>query len=107
MDPDGGRRPADDRARLGDLVLVVREDVVDAAGVEVEPVTEVAPGHRRALEMPAREALAPARGGPLQLASLAGGLPEREIGRVVLVGLDLAAMARPQVVEACCRTGAP
>ena len=37
VDPDPGRRPADDRRGLGDLVLVVGEDVVDAAGVDVEP----------------------------------------------------------------------
>ena len=99
MDPDTRRRSADDRRRLGDLVLVMGEDVVDAAGVEVEARAEMAQRHRRALEVPAGEALAPARGRPLQLAALAGGLPEREVGRVALVGLDLAAMAGPQGVQ--------
>ena len=41
-------------ARLGDLVLVVREDEVDAAAVDVERLAEVAPRHRRALDVPAR-----------------------------------------------------
>ena len=100
VDPDGGGWPADERRRLRDLVLVVREDVVDAAGVDVEPLAEVFEGHRRALEVPAREALAPARR-PVERALLAGGLPQREVGRVALVGLDVARgpVARPEVVE--------
>ena len=97
-------RPADERRRLGDLVLVVREDVVDAAGVQVEPVAQVAPGHRRALEVPARVALAPARRSATCSARLAaGGLPQGEVGGVALVGLDLAAVAGPQLVEGVAR----
>ena len=66
---------------------------------------EVPQGHRRALEVPAGEALAPARGRPLQLAALAGRLPEGEVRSVALVRLDLAAMARPERVERVARTG--
>ena len=38
---------------LGDLVLVVREDEVDAAGVDVEARAQVAHAHRGALDVPA------------------------------------------------------
>ena len=44
---------------LGDLVLVVGECEVDAAGVDVEVVLEVLHAHGRALEVPAGAALAP------------------------------------------------
>ena len=44
------------RTRLRLLVLVVREAQVDAAAVDVELVAELAPRHRRALEVPARAA---------------------------------------------------
>ena len=104
VDPDGGGWPAHQRRRLRDLVLVVREDVVDAAGMDVEPLAEVFEGHRRALEVPAREALAPARR-PLERALLAGGLPQCEIGGVALVVLDVARgpVARPEIVERVAR----
>ena len=46
---------------LRDLVLVVREDVVDAAAVDVEGLAEVAHAHRRALDVPARPARPPRR----------------------------------------------
>ena len=104
MDPDRGRWPAHQRRRLRDLVLVVREDVVDAAGMDVEPLAEVFEGHRRALDVPAREALAPA-GRPLERALLAGGLPQREVGGVALVVLDVAGgpVARPEIIERVAR----
>src|SRR5207237_2989962 len=41
--------------RLRDLVLVVRELVVVAAGVYVEPLAKVLHGHRRTLDVPAAE----------------------------------------------------
>ena len=44
---------------LGDLVLVVREDQVGAAAVDVEGLAEVAVRHGRALDVPARAARAP------------------------------------------------
>ena len=40
--PEPGGRTTGERRGLGDLVLVMREDVVDAAGVDVELVAEVA-----------------------------------------------------------------
>jgi hypothetical protein len=45
--------------RLGDLVLVVRELQVDPAGVDVESLSQVLQAHRRALDVPAGEAVAP------------------------------------------------
>ena len=44
---------------LRDLVLVVREDVVDTAGVQVEALAEVLRAHRRTLDMPARKPATP------------------------------------------------
>ena len=44
---------------LRDLVLVVREDVVDTAGVQVEALAEVLRAHRRTLDMPARKPWTP------------------------------------------------
>ena len=73
---------------LGDLVFVVREEQVDAAGVQVDRVTEVRLDHRAALDVPAGTALGRAlRAGPLDVAVLLGlvGLPEREVAHVVLV----------------------
>jgi hypothetical protein len=96
--PDVRRRPSDERRRLRDLVLVVGEHVVLAPGVDVESRPQVAEGHCRALEVPAREALAPAAG-PAEVPVRVGRLPEREVGWVTLVGLDLAPMPGPQVVQ--------
>src|SRR5216117_4131823 len=78
---------------LRDLVLVVREDVVDATGVHVEALAEVARAHRRTLDVPAGIAVAP-RCLPYECcASLFGALPEREVRRIELCGIDLSAHA--------------
>src|SRR5436190_23194273 len=70
---------------LGDLVLVMREDQIDAAGVDVERLAEVLHRHRRALDVPARAARAD-RGLPRGLARFRA-LPEREVPDVVLAVL--------------------
>ncbi len=73
---------------LGDLVLVMREEQVDAAGMQVDGLAEVLPDHRAALDVPAWAPLRGAAGaGPFHLAVLLGliGLPEREVAHVVLV----------------------
>jgi hypothetical protein len=59
--------------RLRQLVLVVREDEVDPAGVHVEGLAEVVHGHGGALDVPPRPARAPRRR-PRRLAGL-GRLP--------------------------------
>src|SRR5580704_2402132 len=70
------------RARLRDLVLVVRELEVEAAAVEVEVRAEERGRHGRALDVPAG-APAPPRRIPPWLAGL-GALPQHEIERVAL-----------------------
>ena len=78
---------------------MVGEHVVDAAGVDIEPRPEMAQRHRGAFEVPAGEALAPTRRRPLQLAALAGRLPQGEVRRVALVAFDLPAVPGPQRVH--------
>ena len=67
---------------LGDLILVMREDQVGAASVDVEVLTQVLGCHGRALDVPTRAARAPRRVPP-RLARLRR-LPEGEVQRVVL-----------------------
>src|ERR1043166_3495976 len=71
---------------LRDLVLVVREDEVYAAGVDVEGLAEILHGHRGALDVPAGAALAERRL-PGRLVRLLLCLPEREVARVLLLVL--------------------
>ena len=76
---------------LRDLVLVVGEDEIFAAAVDVDLLAEVLDGHRGALDVPAGAALAP-RAVPGGLAGL-GALPEREVdgALLLLAGLDAGA----------------
>ena len=83
VDPDRHDLMADRSFGLGDLVLVVWELVVVAAGVDVEPLAEVLHRHRRALDMPAGEAVTPGTRPPEGPVG-SGLLPEREILRVAL-----------------------
>src|SRR5690606_37483064 len=85
------------RVGLGGLVLVVREDQVDAAAVDVERGAEVLGGHRRALQVPAG-ASGPPRGGPGGLAG-AGALPQREVAGVAL-GARVAVLGGAHLVDA-------
>ncbi len=80
-----GRERHPGRARLGLLVLVVREAQVDATAVDVEGRAEVLRRHRGALDVPAGTARTPWRGpgGRLGL-GLLGALPQREVARVAL-----------------------
>ncbi len=83
------------------LVLVVREAQVDAAGVHVERLAEVVQRHRRALDVPAREARPP-RGVPHHLPLRSGRLPQRPVGVEALARGELrrvGAMAGAQVLE--------
>src|SRR5438093_806204 len=54
MHPETHERSARDRFTLGDLVFVMRKNVVDAAAVDVQRLTELLHRHRRTFEMPAR-----------------------------------------------------
>jgi hypothetical protein len=68
---------------LGDFVFVVREDEVDAAGVEVEVFAEVLEDHGGALEVPAGAAFTPGAG-PVVVAILRfASFPEGEVGEGV------------------------
>jgi hypothetical protein len=77
------------RGRLGQFVLVVREAQVQAAAVDVELVPQILPGHRRALQVPARPAAAP-RGSPSwpSPARLLVSLPQREVAGIPLAAGD-------------------
>src|SRR5205807_879841 len=78
--------------RLRDLVLVVREDEVTAATVDVERLAQVAVHHGRALDVPAGAPGAPGAV-PGRLARLRA-FPEREVERAPLGLADLDARAR-------------
>ena len=84
---------------LGDLVFVVREDVVHAPRVNVEVISEVLRAHGRALDVPARAAGPPGRI-PGRLPRLRG-LPENEVldvlFLVLVVGHALAAASLRKV----------
>ena len=82
---------------LGDLVLVVREGQVQAARVNVDRGAEVLVDHGRALDVPARTALAPGRL-PGRLARL-GRLPDGKVHRVLLELADRDARAGLQVLK--------
>jgi hypothetical protein len=100
VDPDAGWHVSGDGRRLSDLVLVMRENVVQPAGVQVELVAEIPQRHGRALEVPSRKADAPPRRVPGERAARLRLLPQREVGRVVLVGIGIAAVPRAEPVEA-------
>ena len=81
--PDLRELAAARHARLGRLVLVVGEDEVVAAAVDLKSDPEPLLGHRRALDVPARPAAAPGREPDRVLAVLVR-LPQREVERVLL-----------------------
>src|SRR6185437_791067 len=75
---------------LRDLILVMREDKIDAAGVNVERLTKIFHRHRRALDMPTRTA-ATTRRVPRRFSFTRRFFPKREVTRVlffVLVGVN-------------------
>jgi hypothetical protein len=83
------------RLGLGDLVLVMRKQVVDPAAVHVEVLTKHHRRHHRALDVPARPPARPLglAGRPARLARLAR-LPQREVGEEALA-LALALVGPP------------
>src|SRR5438105_10767384 len=68
-----------------------------AAAVDVEVLPKKRAAHGRALDVPPGAALAPWRR-PFRLLGL-GALPENEIERIVLGGVDFDALAGTQLVE--------
>ena len=85
------RRDASIALALRDLVLVVREDQVRPATVNIHLRAEDGCRHRRALDMPARSPASPGTLPP-RLARL-GSLPEGEVARIMLALVRLDARA--------------
>src|SRR3954468_7249061 len=73
-----------ERPRLRELVLVVREDEVEPAAVDLERRPVDLLRHHRALDVPARAAAAPRRVPPRVPRRRLIRLPQREIARVAL-----------------------
>ena len=90
------------RLGLGDLVLVVGEDEVGAAAVDVEVEAEDLLGHRRALDVPAGPAAAPRRV-PGRVLALLLRLPEREVLRALLQRGGVVALALLHLLERAVR----
>ncbi len=99
MQPDAGEFAAGEgAAALRQLVLVMREDQILAAAVDIEALAQIPPGHRTALDMPAWPPTAP---GTVPAGKVGrGGLPQHEIAGVALVRRDIDARAGEQFVRA-------
>src|SRR6185503_19515163 len=63
---------------LRNLILVVRKEVIHAAGVNVDLLAQMLDRHRAALDMPAGESTAP-RAIPGHIAARLGQLPKRKV----------------------------
>src|SRR5690606_28139543 len=85
-------------AALGQLVLVVGKDQVDAAAVDVESLAQVPPGHGRTFDMPARPTATP--GGVPAALGVVRRLPQDEVHRVLLVWSDIDTRACQHLVHA-------
>src|SRR5262249_3001672 len=96
VDPAACERLSGRRLGLRDLALVVREDQILAATMDVERRAEIFYGHRRALDVPAGTSFAP-RTGPRRLARF-GRLPEGKVARIAFALVDLDAGAPEQLV---------
>ena len=83
------------RCGTGDLVLVVREDQVHPAAVNVERGPEVLGGHGRAFQAPA----GPAPGRLPERLPRLGRLPQREVTRVTLGRGVVGVLGRPHLVK--------
>ena len=88
---------------LGALVLVVGEDQVFAAEMDVEILAEMGLAHGAALDVPAGAAAAPGTV-PARL-GVVGRLPKHEVGGVALVGGDFDACAGDEVLDVAARQG--
>src|SRR5437867_10984439 len=97
VDPVPGKLLARRRAGLGNLVLVVREDEVLAAPVDVERVAQVLDRHGGTFDVPARASWPP-RTRPGRITRL-GGLPQRKVHRVALTLIHFDAATGLQLVE--------
>jgi hypothetical protein len=88
VEPEARHRLAGERLADRVLVLVVREDQVLAAGVDVELLAQVLRGHRRALDVPPRPHVAPVGlvgDPPAQLGEVRAAHQGEVVGVVLLV----------------------
>ena len=97
MHPIVGEGLAGKALALRYFILMVREDEILAAAVNINGVAEIAPVHRGALDMPAGSALAP-RGIPCGLAGLLG-FPDGEVHRLALDLADHYTCARLKILK--------
>ncbi|MNK64870.1 hypothetical protein D3C87_841540 [compost metagenome] len=84
-------------ARLRDFVLMMREDEVEPAAVNIENFTEIATGHGRAFDVPARTTATP--GAFPARFIIRGQFPQHEIAGGLLVGFHRHARARLLFVQ--------
>ena len=99
--PEVRERLAGGALALGDLVLVMGEDEILAASVDVERVAQVLHGHGGALDVPSGPPRSPGTL-PRRLARL-GTLPQGEVERVALRLARLDPVALAHVVDAAAR----
>src|SRR5258708_29546431 len=91
------RRRAMRAPRLGNLILMMRENEIQAAAVNIEDVAKISGAHRRALDVPARASPAPWAFPSRLIARRL--LPQYEIERALLMCIDGNPRARPLLVE--------
>src|SRR5665213_3646966 len=90
---------------LGDFILVMREDIVDPTGVQVEGRAKVRECHGAALNMPSGKSAAPGAI-PGHFAAGLRRLPEREVLGMPLVGIVGASRGRQRLGELVTGQGA-
>ncbi len=96
VNPEPGEGLSCDGLALSDLVLVVWEDVVDAAAMNIESFSELFHRHRRTLDVPPRPACSEWRF-PSRLFFMLRGFPENEVaGFFLLVFVNVDARAKLQ-----------
>ena len=82
------------------FVLVVYRNVVHAAGVYVEALSEIFAAHRRTFDMPAGITFAPGAV-PLHYVQRIGFFPQREVGGMTLLVVHFDARARELLFDVC------
>ncbi len=100
MHPVFRKFPVVGRFRLGDLILMMREDQVFTARVDINLISQIPFAHDRALDMPARTSFTPGRF-PERLPFLLR-LPQHEIQRILLLllaGHQQGTAAAAQIVQ--------
>ena len=71
---------------LGDFILVVGENVIHAAGMQVKPLPQILAGHGGTFDMPTGKALAPGTG-PLHIPARLRGFPQGKIPGIAFQGV--------------------